>query len=300
MLFGSIATATPNTWRSFYDALDAVGVTPASLVEVIQTAATSFGDDMVGVALPLLAGTGAIRLAMVIIKELLDGDIVEMVGEVFFTLLMIMFVALLLTSWKAGLLSVPETSREIMASVMSAASGTSVTPGTLGQALGDIFNPVFESLMKVLAGIWTIFNRSLEAYLTAAREGASISDLADAFGAMVRGNTAGAAAAIFSTQSLGLLMVVNFFLAIIASLAVIILFCFLLYHMMSGFISMSVVFAFGPLTLAAYPLIDSWAKKALSAIAGAIVQMAAAIFLLKILVGVLEKAVVVMNLPIAP
>lgn len=291
-LFDVAAFGASADWaQDFIDTANRIGATPGDLAAQIDEASEAFGGKMVGIARGILGVTIAIRLMMVIVKELLDGDIVELVGEVFFTLLLGLFLLILLNGWTGGgEFSVPEYARELMGAVMSAAGGggDNITSGIAG-----VFAPILESVLTVLGLIWEIVSLTLTTLQSSISEIGQV----DSWGDLLPGaflSQIGSSFGLFQS------VLMNFVLGVIASIAVIIAFCVLVYHMLSGFITLSVVIAFGPLTLGAYPLVDTWAKKALSSIAGAIVQMAAAIFLMSILKTVLENAVGFMQGGVGP
>lgn len=264
--------------NQFLDYLNAVGVTPNGLKETLNTAASAFAERMATFAAPFLTACLAIRLIMGTIKELADGDFVDLISTYLMTAIMGVILYAMLTQWA------------VISGWVVDIMNTAVGAATSGGDVNSVFEGIATDGLNLLKLIWDIVFNSLERMTIAGQaQGAS---LGQKLVGMVNNPGVGAALAF---ASLGApeqfaLFLINALLGLVASLAVIALVVVLLYHSISGFIAVFVAIAFGPLTLAAYPLVDTWAKKLLGTAAGGIGQMLAALFLLSVLGEILERA----------
>ncbi len=86
-----------------------------------------------------------------------------------------------------------------------------------------------------------------------------------------------------------LLLVFAWFMFVLACIAIMILLCFVIFHALAGLVAVQIALAFGPLTLMAYPLIDQWFKRVISAMAGGIAQATAGLLLLMVVLEMIER-----------
>lgn len=280
VLTGMARASESGGLAAFVAFLENAGVTPDALTETIRAASASFAQATMGLALYLLAATMTIRLVAGTIKELLDGDLIDLIGVYLSAAIMGMILLAILNNWssESGGVTVFGIVNDMYLGLVRAVSG--------GGSADSVFGAIFAEGWKLLHLIWEIVGRTWERFAEE-RQNVDRSVLETA-GDVLSGQAFIQGMTSFLTAIL--LFAVNFTLAVIASILVILLIVSLLFHAITGLLIVYVALAFGPLALSAYPLIDTWAKKLLGTVVGGIAQMLAALLLLSIMTEVLEKA----------
>ncbi len=255
---------------TFYDFLTAIGVTPDSLLLAIEGASSDFASAAVAAAPIVLTATMAIKVIIDVIKELIDGDLVDVISSVIYAIILGLVLSTVLALWQSGgsgcdgSVTVRSLASCAQDGVMSLASDEPVD--TL---VGSAFRSGAGAIMTMFNMLTVVSNNVFQPV----RE-ANLLDVLDAL-------------AIAATQILLLGFAALIFT--LACIAIMILLCFVVFHALAGLATVQIALAFGPLTLMAYPLIDQWFKKAISAIAGGIAQATAGLLLLMVVMELIER-----------
>lgn len=256
---------------TIYQFLYTVGLTPDSVVSAFRGASVQFSQAIVGAAPILLSTTLAIRLIANVIKELLDGDLGDVISEAVFTALMGIILAALLVWWNGapdGGLSIRAVSEGFYNQLVALMPGV----GTADTLVGQMFLRAGEIIHTMHAEATHLSGRAFEQVIHAS---AWWSGLAGLFGGIVN----------------ILLLVVAWVFYGLAAIGVALLACVLVFYMLAGLIMVQVALAFGPLTLAAYPLIDTWAKTVVKTIASGTAQALAGFLLMGVVANLLSLIV---------
>lgn len=265
----------------FYRFLTDVGVTPDSLIEAFDSMSQEFSEALVSASLPLLTATLAVRIIGGVMKEMLDGDLVDAISKVIYGMLMGVILFALLTGWNGFSVSwgsgssefgVRPFTMETYNAFVALASGGE----TAGSMVGQFFGEGADAIMRMY-GMATRIQNGIFASFEAAM--AQVGPL----------NVTGMVAVLISSIPNVLLMLVAWIAYGLASIAIVLLMAVISYHALSGIVMIHAALAFGPVTLAAYPLVDSWAKKILNTLASGVAQVTAGILLLVVLQEIIER-----------
>lgn len=266
------------------DALRSFNATPGAIVERITEASKSFGESIDDFAIYALSVTFAIRFIYTVYKELSDSDFIEMVTSLFGLLLMGFILVTLITNWGNGsILSAPDLFDDLMGRFIASIDPSGAAASAGGQGSGAAIAAIFDSIFEGMLELWGVV---LDIILAAIKKMSDIEIISiPSFAAAVKGIVAASTSAgpFFKLAAFSLLIVT----ALICIIAIAILSLVLTYHALSGFIAVQVVFAFGPVALAGWPLVDQWGKKAFSAAVAGAMQMVAAVFILNLVKAIL-------------
>lgn len=256
---------------TIYQFLTTVGLTPDSVVDAFRGASVQFSAAIVGAAPILLSTTLAIRLIANVIKELLDGDLGDVISEAVFTALMGIILAALLVWWNGapdGGLSIRAVAEGFYDQLVALMPGV----GTADTLVGQMFLRAGEIIHTMHNAASQLSGRAFEQVTNASSWWVGVLAL---FGGIVN----------------ILLLVVAWVFYGLAAIGVALLACVLVFYMLAGLIMVQVALAFGPLTLAAYPLIDTWAKTVVKTIASGTAQALAGFLLMGVVANLLSLIV---------
>jgi hypothetical protein len=263
----------------FYRFLTEIGVTPDALIDAFEEMSKNFSDDLVKASIPLLTATLAIRIIGGVIKELVDGDLVDVISTVIFGMLMGVILFALLSGWNGFPIGGSGTEfgvRPITLAIKDAFIALASGGETAGTLVGQFFGEAADAIMRMYA------------MATRIQDG-MFASFAAAMALVPRWSVTGMVGVLISSIPFVLLMLVAWIAYGIASIAIVILMAVITYHALSGVVMIHAALAFGPVTLAVYPLIDSWAKRILNTLASGIAQVTAGILLLVVLQGLIVR-----------
>lgn len=264
----------------FYRFLTEVGVTPDALTAAFEEMSEGFSGNLVKASIPLLTATLAIRIIGGVIKELVDGDLVDVISTVIFGMLMGVILFALLSGWNGFTIGGPGGAefgvRPITIAMYNAFIALASGGETAGTLVGQFFGEAADAIMRMYAMASRIQEAMFASFVAAM--------------AQVPGwNVSGMIGVLISAIPFVLLMLVAWIAYGIAAIAIVILMAVITYHALSGIVMIHAALAFGPVTLAVYPLIDSWAKKILNTLASGIAQVTAGILLLVVLQELIQR-----------
>lgn len=264
----------------FYRFLTDVGVTPDALTAAFEEMSEGFSGNLVKASIPLLTATLAIRIIGGVIKELVDGDLVDVISTVIFGMLMGVILFALLSGWNGFTIGGPGGAefgvRPITIAMYNAFIALASGGETAGTLVGQFFGEAADAIMRMYAMASRIQEAMFASFVAAM--------------AQVPGwNVSGMIGVLISAIPFVLLMLVAWIAYGIAAIAIVILMAVITYHALSGIVMIHAALAFGPVTLAVYPLIDSWAKKILNTLASGIAQVTAGILLLVVLQELIQR-----------
>lgn len=266
-----------------YEHLTAIGATPDGFLNAFKRASTEFAQRLQTPALVVLSACLAIRIIVGTIKEVIDGNLVDVISNVVFAGLMGVILSALILWWNVGDFSVRAFAEHTYQVMFRIAAGEDQTMGSL---VASVITPASHAIEIIFRQAWELTARLT---LPPAVDGWGIARLV---GLVVY--------ALTNLVNFVLLLFAWVFAAA-AALSVIALMLIILFFMLAGLVAMQVGLAFGPLAVAAYPLIDVWAKKVVGVIAGGIAQATAGLLLISVVVAMVttlgEALPIVVRMP---
>lgn len=256
-------------WQDFYRFLSEAGLSPDSLYDSLEQASIAFAGNLITLSPGLLGACLAIRIIAGVVLEMIDGDLVDVIKKVFFGLLMGGILGVILSTWQSGETYSIRTLTDDTLNALSGIAPGSASPGDLG----GVIEPFFTSIGSTI-------DTSFRALIVLQDEIFSPGRVArDTISSVIAGD----ASYLLPFLANAGYLVIAWASFLISSLAMIALLVAVVFFSMTGLFMIQLALAFGPFTIAVYPLVNDWAKRILSTLIGGIFQFVAGLLLLGIL-----------------
>jgi len=252
-----------------YDKLSTLGMTPDGLYAAFERASENFSGELIVPSLLLLSACLAIRILVGTIKEVIDGNLVDVISNVVFAGLMGIILSALILWWNDGAFSVRGFSEQTYRVMFGIVTGEGQSMDTIAHA---VITPATHAIEVIFTQLTGLSGRILM--------------LPEVPENPLWGMVALLSHIVSIIFSIIFLFVASI-MAFLASASIIALMLVVLFFMLAGLIAMQVGLAFGPIAVAAYPLIDTWAKKVVGVIAGGIAQATAGLLLITVVTALI-------------
>jgi len=272
-------------WQEFYGFLTSAGLTPDALYEALKSASKAFSGEIIKIAPGLLGAALAIRIISGVILEMIDGDLVDVIKIVVLGALMGGILGVILATWDGGEAYSVRTMTDQTLTILSGIAPGNASPGQLG----SIIEPFF-------ASVGLTIDTSMNALIVLQSKLFSTSSIAGSIVGAVSGEGASILLRFFTNAGFLVIAWASFIISVLAVFALLIA---VVFYSMTGLFMIQLALAFGPLTIAVYPLINDWAKRVLSTVVGGMFQYIAGLLLLAILTTTVERFASFMRMVIA-